>query len=178
METTPLTPEDILDPQRVNNESKRTLNNNITKFYDLTTGIKASLLSIKSLSLKNTVGRISIELSLGKGKLAERKLKNLLDLRSRDELRHALTQARKWRVLITPDRTEFRKTPGHGYCGFVSMDRIINEWERTICPSPQEGINAFLNAIETLSSNSLEPTRTPSHSTFTPPKSAWHRQST
>ena len=43
------------------------------------------------------------------------------------------------------------------------MDRIINNWERTISPSSQEGINTFLSVIDTIATNSLEPIRQQLH---------------
>ena len=86
-------------------------------------------------------------------------LATLLEMENPDDLRRALMSSRLWRVSIVPDRMEFRKTPGHGYCGFIAMDRIINGLDRTISPCSADGIDSFLKIIETLSTNSTEPLR-------------------
>ena len=70
-----------------------------------------------------------------------------------------LTQARVWEVKIKFDNAESKQTSGLGYCGFISMERIINGMDRSIGPEPHNGSSKIHDIIKILMDNSSLPLR-------------------
>ena len=104
-------------------------------------------------------GRLTLALSLGVGAPRRRKIEDIDGCLSPTDLKTYLTHARVWEVKIKFDNNENNATPGRGYCGFISMDRIIHGMDRTIGPDVTEGSTKLLNVIKILSDNSSLPLR-------------------
>jgi hypothetical protein len=103
--------------------------------------------------------RLSLALNLGIGAPRRRKLEDINNCLSPTELRNYLMHARVWESTIEFDRGENNRTPGQGYCGFISMDRIINGMDRSIGPSVTDRSSGIHDIIKTLSDNSNLPLR-------------------
>ena len=82
-----------------------------------------------------TKNRLTLLLNLGSGSQRRRKIEDLLGFTDPAELKNYLLNARIWKTKISYDMNESRATPGLGNCGFIAMDRIINDMDRTIGPN-------------------------------------------
>ncbi len=110
-----------------------------------------------SLAISKQSGRITVTLYPGSKKAGKRLLKALGDARSPRECVSIINGDKIWRCSIELDPAEAALVPGKGYCGFISMDRIMNATNRTLNSSTDEGLTGILKVIDDLSLLSNDP---------------------
>ena len=158
--TASIDPSILLSPERKNNGSIRKLISDLNTRYKI---INPQLIPLQSAPIiPNTMikkNRVTLSLDLGVGKQMRRKIEELRSHSSIESLLNYLNTARIWSAKIDTRRDEMAATPGHGYCGFISMDRIINGMNRTLSPQNESGVNQILEIIRVISNSSTLPLR-------------------
>ena len=104
-----------------------------------------------SLEVSKRVGRVTVSLYPGSKKAGKRLLKALGDASSPSECMSIINGDKIWRCSIDSDPAEAALVPGKGFCGFISMDRLINSTNRTLNSTTEEGLNGILRVIDSLS---------------------------
>jgi hypothetical protein len=149
---------------RRGSEHIRALRSHIEKrYHDSTSSVHLS--SDSTLTALGRSGRVTVSLHLGAKSSAKRVMKALSNARSLNELDRLLYNDRLWRVSISPDALESRSVPSNGFCGFVSMDRIINSTDRTLNPMTEAGLSGIVKVIDALTDTASSRELTPLVST-------------
>jgi hypothetical protein len=143
--------------KRLENVSLRQFRSDFLRYGPTANSTHHSSKTLPTISC--SLGRVTVSLHTGIGKPGARRMEDIQQATDRASLLSYLRNARVWRVTIKTDTNEHKATPGKGYCGFISMDRIVNGMGRTLSPVTDEGISAMIEIIDTLVHNSKAPLR-------------------
>ncbi len=157
--TAVIDPSILLSPSRKRNGPIRELLSSLKGIYSETALIRMPLSPQEVPNIAVRRNRITLTLDLGSGNPRRRKIEDLLDHSSVESLLTHLNTARIWTVKIEKSREECLATPGRGFCGFISMDRIINGMDRTLDPVDVHGVGQMLEVIKSISDLSCLPLR-------------------
>ena len=110
-------------------------------------------------TITRTVGRVTLTLFLGSARKKRNLFTKLAGAKSRGDLHNILVNDRIWRTSIETSTSENMAIPGRGYCGFISMDRIIHKTNRILDPVSPTGMELLIALIGTLIDAGTEPFR-------------------
>ena len=105
-------------------------------------------LPVEILKINTRHGRVSLSVCFLKSKAGFKVFKELIAMGSYS--RKELANLPIWSIEISENQEDEDRVPGHGYCGYLAMDQILNRWPKCVNIETQEGQECVIGTMERL----------------------------